>query len=67
MDDVFLVMYDYEGFKKKKQLEGSQPAKQPALTPSAGSMRFESDEDEEVGDDFESLYKVKFQKAEYLF
>ena len=53
MDDVFLVMYDYEGFKKKKLLEGTQPAKpamkQPALTPSPASMRFESD-DEDVDD-----------------
>jgi len=54
MDDVFLVMYDYEGFEKKKLLEGTQPVKpamkQPALTPSAASMRFESDEDEDVDD-----------------
>ena len=54
MDDVFLVMYDYEGFEKKKLLEGTQPVKpamkQPAVTPSAASMRFESDEDEDVDD-----------------
>ena len=54
MDDVFLVMYDYEGFKRKKLLEASQPAKPSALevpTPSTASMmRFESDDDEDVDD-----------------
>jgi len=55
MDEVFQVMYDYEGFKKKKLIEGNQPAKpairQPMpMTPTADSMRFESDEDEDVDD-----------------
>ena len=44
-------MYDYEGFKKKKLMEENQPAlMQPPSTPSAASMRFESDDDEDVDD-----------------
>ena len=56
MDNVFLEMYDYEGFKKKKLVEGQLPGKpalgQPGPAPVAPPMRFElSEEEEESVDD----------------
>ena len=56
MDEVFLVMYDYEGYKKKKSLESLLQENPKALVeplplPSPDSIKFELSEEEEDVDD----------------
>ena len=56
MDEVFLVMYDYEGYKKKKSLESLLQGNPKALVepiplPSPDSIKFELSEEEEDVDD----------------
>ena len=57
MDEVFLVMYDYDGYKKQKSLEGAPPVKpqieiEPMPVPPPNSTNFElsEEEDEDVDD-----------------